>query len=102
MPPFCSMPNTTPGAAVATGWPWLLGLGVIHTGVMYLLMYSAFPVLRTPVIAVLGFIYPVVALVVDVVVYGTSLSLPQIMGVFAILAAGVANTRPGRRGAAES
>ena len=90
------------GAAVATGWPWLLGLGVIHTGVMYLLMYSAFPVLRTPVIAVLGFIYPVVALVVDVVVYGTSLSLPQIMGVFAILAAGVANTRPGRRGAAES
>ena len=46
--------------------------------------------------------YPVLALVVDVVVYGTSLSLPQIMGVFAILAAGVANTRPGRRGAAES
>lgn len=78
---------------LAHGWPWLLGLGLIHTGVMYVLMYSAFPSLRTPVIAVLGFIYPVVALLADVMLYGTTLAFPQVVGVLAILTAGIANTR---------
>lgn len=81
------------GQVVGQGWPWLLGLGVVHTGVMYLLMYSAYPKLTTPVIAVLGFVYPVVALVVDLVVYDTRFSLAQILGVAIILAAGIANAR---------
>lgn len=78
---------------LAAGWPWLLGLGVIHTGLMYVLMYSAFPVLSTPVIAVLGFVYPVVALVVDLAVYGTPLTAAQIIGMAVILTAGAGNTR---------
>lgn len=86
----------TTGEVLGHGWPWLLGLGVIHTGAMYLLMYSAFPALRTPVIAVLGFIYPIVAVLVDVVVYDTSFTTPQLVGVLAILAAGFANTRAPR------
>lgn len=84
------------GSVWAGGWIWLLGLGVIHTGIMYLLMYSAYPKLPTPVIAVLGFVYPVAALVVDLIVYGTALTLPQIAGVVAILVAGIVVTRPKR------
>lgn len=88
------------GATWASGWPWLLGLGVIHTGIMYLLMYSAYPKLATPVIAVLGFVYPVAALFFDQIVFGTVLSSEQIAGIAAILVAGIAATRPARRTAA--
>lgn len=51
-------------------WGWLIGIGVLHTGVAYVLMYSAYPKLTTPVIGVLTFIYPVVAIIVDWVFYG--------------------------------
>ncbi|HBC1344166.1 TPA: DMT family transporter [Escherichia coli] len=51
-------------------WMWLIGIGVLHTGVAYVLMYSAYPKLTTPVIGVLTFIYPVVAIIVDWVFYG--------------------------------
>lgn len=70
-----------------------MGLGLIHTCVMYVLMYSAFPRLEAVTIAVLGFVYPVVALVVDVTVFGTRLGVAEIAGVAAILAAGVGNAR---------
>ena len=41
------------------------GVGVLHTGIAYVLMNSAFPRLTTPVIGVITFIYPVVAIIVD-------------------------------------
>lgn len=85
------------GGTWSQGWAWLIGLGVIHTGIMYLLMYSAYPKVPTPVIAVLGFVYPVVALIVDLIVYGTALTLAQVLGIAVILAAGIANTIPPRR-----
>lgn len=84
------------GGVWSQGWAWLVTLGVVHTGVMYLLMYSAYPKISTPVIAVLGFVYPVVALVVDIFAYGTSLSVAQGAGIAVILAAGIANTLPTR------
>src|SRR5699024_6846776 len=84
------------GSVWANGWIWLFGLGVIHTGIMYLLMYSAYPNLPTPIIAVLGFVYPVAALAADLVVYGTALTSAQIVGVAAILTAGIVVTRPKR------
>ncbi|MDD7911532.1 EamA family transporter [Pseudovibrio exalbescens] len=46
-------------------WSYLLVLGGVHTMLMYILMYSAFQMLPTPVIAVMSFIYPVVAIGVD-------------------------------------
>lgn len=81
------------GDELTGGWSWLVGLGLIHTCVMYVLMYSAFPRLEAVTIAVLGFVYPVVALVVDVTVFGTRLGVAEIAGVAAILAAGVGNAR---------
>jgi drug/metabolite transporter (DMT)-like permease len=48
----------------------LLTLGIVHTGIMYQLLYSAIQKLPTPITGSLSFIYPVVAIVVDNLVFG--------------------------------
>ncbi|HEY2022103.1 DMT family transporter [Paraburkholderia sp.] len=68
-------------------WFWLIGMGVLHTGLSYVLIYGALPKLTTPVIAVLLFVYPLTAIVVDAVVYGRALSLSQLAGMVLIVAA---------------
>lgn len=62
-------------------WGWLVGLGVIHTGLMYVLMYAAYAKLPTAKIAVLAFVYPAVAMVMDWAVYGHHIGLVQALGV---------------------
>jgi drug/metabolite transporter (DMT)-like permease len=74
-------------------WFYLGTLGVVHTCIMYILLYSAFQKLDTTKIAVLAFIYPVVAMFADFVFYGTRLSLLQLAGVVLILLSGVAVNR---------
>ncbi|MEV5989142.1 DMT family transporter [Streptomyces sp. NPDC052051] len=68
-------------------WGWLVGLGVIHTGVMYVLMYAAYATLPTAKIAVLAFVYPAVAMVMDWAVYGHHIGLVQALGVPLIVTA---------------
>ncbi|MET8976255.1 DMT family transporter [Streptomyces sp. NPDC004539] len=85
------------------GWGWLIGLGVLHTGVMYVLMYAAYQKLPTSKIAVLAFVYPAAALLCDWAVYGHHITWLQALGVPLIVAAtlGVnlrrASTAPTRR-----
>lgn len=50
-------------------WRYLLILGIVHTGIMYQLLYSAIQKLPTPVTGSLSFIYPLVAMVVDYLVF---------------------------------
>ncbi|MGH4032399.1 DMT family transporter [Actinomycetota bacterium Odt1-20B] len=69
------------------GWAWLAGLGVIHTGLMYVLMYAAYAKLPTSKIAVLAFTYPAVATVADWAVYGHHIGLVQALGVPLIIMA---------------
>ncbi|GAP53087.1 DMT family transporter [Streptomyces azureus] len=71
------------GAMRGTGadWGWLIGLGVIHTGLMYVLMYAAYAKLPTSKIAVLAFVYPAIAMVMDWAVYGHHIGLVQTLGV---------------------
>ncbi|MFD9001822.1 DMT family transporter [Streptomyces sp. NPDC059582] len=79
------------GAMSGTGadWGWLVGLGLIHTGVMYVLMYAAYAQLPTSKIAVLAFVYPAVAMVMDWAVYGHHIGLVQALGVPLIVLAGL-------------
>lgn len=74
------------------GLPWLLTLGIVHTAFMYVLVYDSYPRLTTPTIAFLGFLYPVVAVAFDAVVYGHVLSLAQLSGSLLILMAGLGRT----------
>ncbi|GHD93251.1 DMT family transporter [Streptomyces naganishii] len=86
---FLLLPFTTLSQTRHLGadWGWLIGLGVIHTCVMYVLMYSSYQKLPTPKIAVLAFVYPAVAMLMDWAVYGHRVSLLQALGIPLIVAA---------------
>jgi drug/metabolite transporter (DMT)-like permease len=68
-------------------WFWIVGMGVLHTGLSYVLIYGALPKLTTPIIAVLLFVYPLTAIAVDAIVYGRALSLAQWAGMALIVIA---------------
>jgi drug/metabolite transporter (DMT)-like permease len=68
-------------------WAWLVGMGVLHTGLMYILLYSAIQSLPTARVAVLSFIYPAIALGVDHLFYDQQLGPAQWLGI-ALIALG--------------
>lgn len=72
-------------------WRYLLILGIVHTGIMYQLLYSAIQKLPTPVTGSLSFIYPLVAMVVDYLVFHHALSAVQLLGGMLILFAAAGN-----------
>lgn len=72
-------------AQVGPHWIWLAGLGVVHSGVCYVLFYSAYPSLSVATIAVLAFIYPLIALLLDFVLYGHALQPVQLVGIALIV-----------------
>jgi len=74
----------------ALQWRYLILIGAIHTCFKYMLMYSAWQKLKTPMIAVMAFIYPAVAILVDYLAYGQVLSLTQSIGIGLIVIAGYA------------
>jgi drug/metabolite transporter (DMT)-like permease len=73
--------------AFGAPWAWLAGLGVIHTGLAYVVLYAGMAHLGTGRIAVLQFVYPATAVMVDWLVYGRALSPLQMAGVGLIGAA---------------
>ncbi|PZR45462.1 DMT family transporter [Paraburkholderia fungorum] len=80
-------------ALPASGVQWLelIVLGVVNTGLMYVLLYGAIQKLPTSMTGALSFIYPVVAIIVDRVAFGQKLAWIQVLGAVLILlaAAGV-------------
>ena len=91
-------------APVGHGWPvwgvswaWLAGLGLIHTGLAYTLMYAGMARLATARVAVLQFAYPTVAIVVDWVYFQHTLGGWQMAGVVLMLGAIGAGERSARR-----
>ncbi len=85
----------TPLPDDAAGLGWLLLLGSVHTAVMYVLMYSSVGRLPTGTVAVVSYLYPVVAVIVDSLAYGHRVTLVEGAGMLAILLAALA---PRRRG----
>lgn len=87
--PFVSWTALPEGA---TAWGSLITLGAVHTGVMYIVMYSAVQKLPTYLQGAFSFINPVVAFLVDYAVFGYKLQLPQLAGAAAILVAAMGMT----------
>jgi len=89
------LPMATPiaGPIDTRGIVALATLGLVHTAFMYTIMYAAFQRLPAQSIAALSFIYPVVALMVDLLFYKVQLSPWQMFGMAAILLAVVADQR---------
>ncbi|WP_042265614.1 DMT family transporter [Paraburkholderia heleia] len=68
-------------------WAQLVTLGVVHTGIMYVLLYGAIQKLPTAMTGALSFIYPVVAILVDWLAFGQRLAWIQVVGAALILVA---------------
>jgi len=85
--PFLNM-GALQGSGVGT-WGWLIGLGVIHTGFVYVLLYSAYPKVPIAGIAAAAFLNPAAALLSDFVVFGRSITMMQGVGLGLILLAGL-------------
>lgn len=84
MAPFLdvdSIPSST------QSWGLAAVVGVVHTGLVYILMYSAIHRLSTTRQAALSFIYPIIATLVDVLAFHQRFTLAQIGGAVAILTA---------------
>lgn len=73
-------------------WALLIAVGVIHTGVMYILLYGAIQKLPTNLVGALSFIYPVVAILADFLAFGHRLQPLQLLGAAAILIAAAGMT----------
>jgi len=69
-----------PGEISNSQWGWLFVIGAVHTGGVYILLYGALTKLSTPIIAVLLFVYPTSAILVDALVYQTTISMAQTLG----------------------
>lgn len=84
--------SSTPFPAGAISWTMLLTMGVVHTGIMYILLYGAIQRLPTNVVGALSFIYPIVAIAVDLLAFGHTLHPVQLAGAAAILLAAAGMT----------
>lgn len=89
------MANMEMGKLNAAAWSSLVIVGLVHTGLVYNLMYGAFQRLRAETIANLSFIYPAVALATDVALFELTLGALQWLGVALILLSVLANQRIG-------
>jgi drug/metabolite transporter (DMT)-like permease len=76
---FWPMQAGWPGWGAA--WFWLAGLGLIHTGLAYALIYEGTARLAAGRIAVLQFVYPAVAILIDWWYFGQTLSVAQLIGI---------------------
>ena len=78
---FSEMPATT------SAWSSIVALGVVHTGLMYVLLYGAIQKLPTHITGALSFLYPVVAIATDHIAFGHALEPVQVAGAAVILLA---------------
>lgn len=76
----------------APAWGTLVAMGVIYTGLVYILLYGAIQKLPTALTGALSFIYPVVAIGVDYAAFDQRLQPAQIAGAAAILIAAAGMT----------
>lgn len=83
---FSPLPSSLPT------WAALATLGIVHTGVMFILLYGAIQKLPAHRVGALSFIYPLVAIIVDVVAFEQRLDLRQVIGAAAILLAAAGTT----------
>ncbi len=90
------MVNVDIGEFSGQAWGSLVVVGLVHTGLVYNLMYGAFQRLRPETIASLSFIYPAVALATDLALFDAKLSPLQWGGMGMIMASVLANQRIGQ------
>lgn len=80
----------------ATGWVCLLVVGLVHTGVMYCLYFSAIKDLPGQKVAILSYVDPLVAVLISVTILGEPMTLWQVAGGALILGFTLWNELPSK------
>jgi len=68
-----------------SSWGWLAVIGVVQTGIAWVLLYSAYPRVSTPLIAVLSFVNPLTAIATDWLFFDRLLGVAQAAGMILII-----------------
>ncbi|RWR25692.1 DMT family transporter [Sinirhodobacter populi] len=84
--------SLTPEDVTGEQWKWFATIGLVHTGAVYIMLYNALPKLPIAVAAVLLFLYPVSAIIVDAAWFRHPISLMQVAGFFCVLLASLGTT----------
>jgi len=74
-----------------TALPSLLIVGIVHTGLTYLMYFTSLKEMKGQSAAILSYIDPLVAVLISVFVLGESITLPQIIGGILILGFSIVN-----------
>ncbi|HHX62776.1 MAG TPA: EamA family transporter [Epulopiscium sp.] len=67
------------------GWFFIIILGVIHTGIGYLLYFTSVSQLRGQSVAMLSYIDPIAAIIISALVFGETMNIIQLLGGILIL-----------------
>jgi drug/metabolite transporter (DMT)-like permease len=86
----------------APSWGFLSMIGVLQTGIAWVLIFSALPRVPTPLIAVLSFVNPLTAIATDWLFFNRPLGLAQALGMVLIVVSTLGvkfgwRVTPGRR-----
>lgn len=84
--PFAHLPQGM------TAWSCLATIGAVHTGLVYILLYGAIQKLPTTLTGALSFLYPAIAILVDLAALGHRLALVQLGGIVLVLSAAAGMT----------
>lgn len=74
-------------------WVFILILGIVHTGIAYLLYFPSIKDVRSQSIAMLSYLDPIVAILMSFVFLGESMGVAQIIGGVLILSTSYINER---------
>ena len=61
-------------------WGWLAGIGMVHSALAYVLLYEGMRRLESGQVAVLQFVYPAAAILIDVIAYQRALGATAWLG----------------------
>ena len=74
-------------------WLLILIIGIVHTGIAYVLYFSSIQDVKSQSIAILSYIDPIVAIIVSFIFLGESMGAMQIIGGLLILSTAYINER---------
>lgn len=69
-----------------SNWLYILGTGILHTGFVYYLFFNSIRALPSILVAVLVFVDPLVAILLDIIILSFQPSLLQISGIIIVFA----------------
>lgn len=81
------------GAIEGRTWILILIIGIVHTGIAYLLYFSSINNIRSQSVAILSYLDPIVAILTSFIFLQESMNLIQVLGGFLILSTAYINER---------